>query len=193
MRTIWCGLLLVSLASPALAQVEPKSGGGQPIPNPGQMTTPVGSLSLSGHVTAGDDAPSFELPSTTGRDRSLRSLRGDWVVLLFMSRKSDFIPFQKVVADFAKLPATLVGVTFDNPQSLRGMVNREKLGVELLGDATGEVSASYGLWDAISNTTRSGMIVVDRRGIVKLVVSGQTLPPEEVLSLTSLTIQASAR
>jgi len=191
MRTLWCGCLILCLASPALAQVEPKSGGAQPPTNPAQMGTPVGTVSLSGHVTAGDDAPSFELPSTTGRDRSLHSLKGDWVVLLFMPRKGDFVPFQKVVAEFAKLPATIVGITFDNPQSLRALAKKEKLSFELLGDPTGEVSASYGLFDGPSNTTRAGVIVVDRRGMVRLVVSGQTLPPAEVLSLTSLTIEGS--
>ncbi len=191
MRTLWCGLLIVCLASVAYAQGEPKSGGGQPQPERSASNVPVGTLSLSGHVTAGDDAPSFELPSSAGRDRSLRSMKGDWIVLLFVPRKGDFVAYQKVLADFDKLPAHLVGITFDSPQALKSMVAKEKLGFELLADATGEVALTYGMWDQIANTTRPGMIVVDRRGMVRLVVSGQLLPPEEALSLTSLTIQGS--
>jgi alkyl hydroperoxide reductase subunit AhpC len=61
----------------------------------------------------------------------------------------------------------------------------------LLGDATGEVSAVYGMWDPLVSDTRAGIVVVDRKGMIRLVVSGQILPPEEVLSLTSITIQGS--
>ena len=191
MRSLGCGLLIACLATTALAQTEPKS------PPPAQpsssrsSTTPAATLTLSGHVTAGDDAPSFELPSSRGTERSLRSLKGDWVVLLFMPNKADFVPFRESTADFAKLPATLVGITVDNPQTLKTLAAREKLSFELLGDVTAEVTAAYGMWDAAGTTTHPGMVVVDRRGIVKLVVSGQVLPPDQVLSLTSLTIQGS--
>ncbi|HUK64241.1 MAG TPA: peroxiredoxin family protein [Dongiaceae bacterium] len=191
MRSLVWGLLIACLTSTALAQTEPKSSPpAQPSPSR-STTTPAPSLTLSGHVTAGDNAPSFELASSSGQQRSLRSLKGDWVVLLFMPSKSDFIRFRESSADFARLPATLVGITVDNPQTLRNLANKEKLPFELLGDVTAEVSATYGMWDAAASATHPGMVVVDRRGIIKLVVSGQVLPPDQVLSLTSLTIQGS--
>ncbi|MFI5371751.1 MAG: peroxiredoxin family protein [Candidatus Eisenbacteria bacterium] len=191
MRTLWCGLLLVAFASVVFAQVEPKPASGPPtLPN-APRSAPGATLVISGHITAGEDAPSFELASSSGHDRSLHSLKGDWVVLVFMPRKSDFVPYKKAAADFAKLPATLLGITCDNPQTLRTLVTKEQLPYELLGDATGEVSAVYGMWDPLDSTTRAGLVVVDRKGMVRLVVSGQILPPEEVLSLTSITIQGS--
>jgi peroxiredoxin len=191
MRSLGCGLLIACLASTALAQSEPKSSPPAQPSSTRSGTTPTATLTLSGHVTAGDDAPSFELPSSNGQQRSLRSLRGGWVVLLFMPKKSDFVPFRESSADFARLPATLVGITVDNPQTLHTLANKEKLSFELLGDVTGEVSATYCMWDGAASTTHPGLVVVDRRGIVKLVVSGQVLPPDQVLSLTSLTIQGS--
>jgi peroxiredoxin len=192
MRSIVWGWLIVMLAASwAWAQVEPKAGGATPPGVANTRSTPVGTLSLTGHVFPGDDAPGFSLTSSRGLDRSLHSLKGDWVVLLFLPRKNDFIAFRDLSDEFAKLPARLVGITYENPQSLKTLDDRERLGFELLGDATGEVSASYGLWDALANTTRPGMIVVDRKGMVRLVVSGQALPPEQVISLTRITIEGS--
>jgi peroxiredoxin len=84
----------------------------------------------------------------------------------------------------------MFGITRDRVSALRAHAEKHDLGFVLLSDPTGDISAIYGSFDSGANQTRPGYVLIDRRGVVKLSVIGQTFPPEQVLTLVTLTIQA---
>ena len=189
MRTFVWVVLMLCLAATAVAQNEPKSTPSQPSTNSTPIGAPGTTLGLGGKVAIGDQAPSFSLTSASGHERTLKSLRGDWVVLVFATDKREFAAFRKMNEKFAALPSVLLGVTRANPQTLATFAKKQELEMELLADVTGEISAIYGFYDSFAGHTKPGFLVIDRKGIVRLVVQGQSVPPDQVLSLAKFTIQ----
>jgi len=184
-------LLTALAAGPAGAQQDPKSGGGTgPGQDHGTIATPRGNLRIFGRVWVGDQAPDFELDGTLGAPVSLRKQRGEWVLLVFARDKSLFDALSSLPPEMAKVGAKMFGITRERVSSLRAYATRQELSFELLSDPTGDISAVYGSFDSETNATRPGYVLLDRRGVVKLSVIGQTFPPEQVLTLVSLTIQA---
>jgi len=145
---------------------EPAKGGAPPRSSQSTPTTELSlpQLKMSGQIYVGELAPDFALTSSTGRELALSRLRGEWVLLHFVPDRRDFAILGEAQPDLARMGVTLVGVCKDNPQSLRSYAQREGVSYELLADATGEISAVYGLYDAAASASRSGFLVVDRSG-----------------------------
>jgi len=178
------------LASPAWGQSELKTP-----PTPSRSTTPAptsthAALTVEGRVLVGDVAPDFDLTSSRDRQVRLSRQRGDWVLLVFASDRDDFTDYRSVNADLTAIGVRLLGVCRDNPQTLRTVAEKNDIPFEMLADATGEISSMYGLYDGSKRCCIPGFLVLDRRGVVKLAVSGQQVPPTQVLSLTALTVAA---
>lgn len=192
MRTFVASLVCtLLLASSAWGQSEPKaSPSSAKSPSTSSSGGPHASLTLAGHVLIGDVAPDFGLTSNKDREVRLSRQRGDWVLLVFAQDRDDFTAYRTVNDDLSAIGVRLLGVCRDNPQTLRATATRNGIPFELLADATGEISTMYGLYDAARRCCVPGFMVLDRRGVVKLAVSGQTLPANQVLSLTSLTVAA---
>lgn len=194
-RTILALVLLAALAvlvaPPAGAQSDPKgTTSTAPGTEPGTIAAPKATATIYGHVWVGDRAPDFELLATTGKPVSLGKQRGEWVLLVFARDKSLFGELSDLTTDMAKIGVRMFGIMRERSSSLKSYSEREKLGFELLSDPTGEVSAIYGTYDVEDSQTMPGYVLIDRKGVVKLSVIGQTFPPEQVLTLATLTIQA---
>lgn len=191
-RTIPALVLLAALAAPpAGAQQDPKAGGGAgPDQDRITITAPRGTLRITGRVWVGDKAPDFELPGTGGGMVSLAKQRGEWVLLVFARDKALFTDLAALPPEMAKVGARMFGITRERVSVLHGFAQKQELGFELLSDPTGDVSAIYGSFDSEASQTRPGYVLLDRKGVVKLSVIGQTFPPEQVLTLVTLTIQA---
>ena len=192
-RTILAFVLLAALvAPPAGAQRDPSKTARPTGPGPqtGTVTPPLGTLRISGRVMVGDAAPDFQLLGTGGHEVSLGKQRGGWVLLVFARDKSLFGELAGLPPEMAKVGAKMLGITRERASALRGYVEKENLGFELLSDPTGEVSAIYGSFDVEGSATMPGYVLIDRKGMVKLAVLGQTFPAEQVLTLVTLTIQA---
>jgi len=58
----------------------------------------------------------------------------------------------------------------------------------MLADATGQVSAAYGLYDFTRSETRPGFVVLDRQGYVRFAVLGQVLPADDILHLVEFVV-----
>ena len=132
----------------------------------------------------GEAAPGFELTSANGTRVKLSRFRGDLILLAFADRREAFSPFGAVAESLRTMGVLLVGVCHGSPRSLRLLAERDSLRFELLSDPTGEVSAIYGAFDFATSTTLPAYVLVGRRGIVRLVVLGQTLRPDHLLQLT---------
>jgi peroxiredoxin len=136
---------------------------------------------FSGQVFVGERAPDFELETCTGRPTKLSYFRGAWIVLAFADRADDVRPLREQVERFTRMGARVVAVCHEKPRGIRlvGPPDEDNL-FTALSDPTGEIAALYGMYDSRHSRTTSGFLVVDRDGMVRLIVLGSSLPPDQV-------------
>lgn len=102
--------------------------------------------------SAGDPAPDFELPSTSGGSVRLSELRGRPVVLFFYPKDmtsgctAEACAFQAALPDFAGVDAEIYGISKDPLESHDRFREKEGLTFDLLSDAGSDVSERYGVW-----------------------------------------------
>jgi peroxiredoxin len=182
---------LTLAASLALAQ----EGGKAPMPPPRvepPQASPTSGPQMAGEqggrVHPGDPAPDFELDGSLGKPVKLTSMRGDWLILVFADRSSGINEMNEIEYEARKLGARIVGICHEKMQSIMQRAVREPVQFVVLSDPTGQVTATYGLWDSQQRRSIPGYVIVDRRGKVKLAVMGQSFPPADVLKLTRYAI-----
>ena len=190
MRKWLCSLVIGALlVAPAGANDEPKAPPEGKRSSGAGTSGPGGQLRIAGRLYVGDPAPDFELPSSRDRKIVLSRQRGDWLLLVFVADRNDFAAMRTINDDCAAIGVRLFGVCRDNPQSLRSAAAKDGIPFEMLADPTGEISSMYGFYDALHRTCVPAFVVLDRRGVVKLVVSGQVVPPTQILELTRVTVE----
>lgn len=100
----------------------------------------------------GDVAPDFRLPSTRGRDVTLRGLRGQDVILYFYPKDdtpgctAEACSFRDHEGDISKAHATVLGVSTDSLDSHQKFSAKHELNFPLLSDATADIAKMYGVW-----------------------------------------------
>ena len=183
-----CLAATLAMASPALAQDEPKS-----VPKPtsgstGEGTGTSGSkIHIGGQVYVDEKTPPFDLPSSRGRQVTPARLRGDWVLLYFSEGRRGFSDLRRAYPEITATGCTVLGLTKSNPQTLRTWAERDSIPFEMLADPTGEISSLYGLYDSEQRSTRPGFVIFDREGIVRMALFGQAIPPAQVADLVRFT------
>jgi peroxiredoxin Q/BCP len=103
-------------------------------------------------VEEGKPAPDFTLPSETGEQVTLSSLRGQPVVVFFYPR--DDTPgctrqacgIRDAWGEFAASGATVFGISPDNPRSHTKFREKYDLPFSLLADEDHAVAEKYGVW-----------------------------------------------
>jgi peroxiredoxin len=177
-------LALSMLAAPLHAQDAPKQPA-KPAPTPRPAAAPAPRLParIEAQVMVGDHAPDFELDGSSGRPVRLSRLRGTSVLLLFAEDRSLIGQLGKLAADLRPLEVRTMGVCDEKARTLESMASRDSLGVEWLADVTGEISALYGLYDFGRSRIRPGFVLVDRTGVVRMALLGQSLPLDETFRL----------
>lgn len=146
---------------------------------------------FSGQVFIGERAPDFEAETCEGQPMKLSHFRGTWVVLAFADRSEEVRPLREEVDRFTKMGARLIAVCHEKPSGIRqmGPPGQDRLFTGL-SDPTGEIAALYGMYDSRHSKTTPGFLVIDRDGMVRLIVLGPSLPPDQVESFARYAIGA---
>ena len=103
-------------------------------------------------LTEGAPAPDFTLPLDDGTTFSLSAQRGRPVVVYFYPEddsggcKDENIEFSERAADFARLGATLVGISPDSVESHIKFRKKHGLVVPLAADPEHQAIEAFGLW-----------------------------------------------
>ena len=105
---------------------------------------------ISTQPAAGSPAPALKLASGDGTQVSLADFKGKWVVLYFYPK--DFTGgctleahnFQRDLAKYDQLKATVVGVSADTADSHKNFCAKEGLNFKLLADPDAKVATQYG-------------------------------------------------
>src|SRR3954470_14173034 len=134
----------------------------------------------SGRLAPGDTAPDFTLPTDTGEDVSLSSLRGRKVIVYFYPAAMT-AGCTKQACDFTESLDSLrgagyevVGISPDDPAKLAKFRERDSLTITLASDQDRSVMTSYGafgekkLYGKLVEGVIRSTIVVDEDGKVSL-------------------------
>ncbi len=100
----------------------------------------------------GDRAPNFRLPSTRGKDVTLKEFKGKDVILYFYPKDdtpgctAEACSFRDHESDITKIGAVVLGVSADSLESHDKFKGKYNLNFPLLSDATSDVVKMYGVW-----------------------------------------------
>lgn len=124
---------------------------------------------------AGEVAPDFTLVGHDGKPVSLKSFRGQWVVLYFYpanftgNGKKQARAFQADFDQYRKANASILGVCVEEQPSNQDFASAMKLGYKLLSDPDAEVSGRYGSkrrYHMLQTLSARNTFVIDPRGNV---------------------------
>ena len=100
----------------------------------------------------GDVAPDFRLPSTRGKEITLKEFRGKDVILYFYPKDdtpgctAEACSFRDHESDLTKEHAVVLGVSTDSLESHEKFHGKHNLNFPLLSDTTADVAKMYGVW-----------------------------------------------
>jgi peroxiredoxin Q/BCP len=103
-------------------------------------------------LNEGDKAPEFELPIEDGSLLSLKSLRGQTVVLYFYPKDDtsgctrEAIDFTENLEEFDRLGAKVIGISPDAVSKHQKFRDKHNLKVTLVSDEDKTAAELYGVW-----------------------------------------------
>lgn len=146
---------------------------------------------------AGDAAPDFTLPSTSGDDVALSSFRGEKNVLLafFPAAFSgvctvEMCEFSSGLDDLISNGVQVLPISVDAIPSLGAFKKHESISLDLLSDSMREVSRLYGTLIESKNISNRAYVLINREG--KVVWSHAEANPGEKRGLPELLSQMQA-
>ncbi len=150
----------------------------------------------------GTPAPDFTLPSTTGSDVTLSSLRGKNVLLAFFPSAFTSVCTQEMCSltedygRFRDANTEILPISVDSVPTLREFKAKERLTVELLSDFKREVSRRYGTLNEERFLSKRAYILIGPEGLVRWTYEEETpgtrRQNEELLAQVMETHQRSA-
>jgi len=127
----------------------------------------------------GDKAPAFEMTTDGGGRISLKSLKGQNVVLYFYPKDdtpgctTESCAFRDNLKALTKLKAAVVGVSKDSPESHDKFKAKYELNFPLGSDEDGSVCEAYGVWKEKNNYGKKYMgierstFLIDDKGVIR--------------------------
>jgi len=126
-----------------------------------------------GLPTVGSPAPDFTLPSTSGSDVTLSSLKGKKVLLAFFplaftgTCTSEVCAFSNDLGKFTDADTVVLPISVDSVPTLKEFKAKEKASLELLSDFKRDVSRKYGVLLEDKFFSNRAYFVVDKAGILR--------------------------
>lgn len=108
-------------------------------------------------LSAGDEAPKFELENSDGVRVSLKDFVGKKVILYFYPKDNtpgcttEACEFSGLYDDFIDVGSVIVGVSPDDVKSHSNFAQKQSLRHILLSDTQKEVAKLYGVWQVRKN------------------------------------------
>ncbi len=130
-------------------------------------------------VRVGDRAPDFSLPDQNRNVKRLSDYRGKKVVLAFFPGAftsvctKEMCTFRDSLVQFSKLDAEVIGISVNDPFTLKAFAEHNKLGYTLLSDYSREVARNYGgvhedfLGMKGYSVAKRSVFIIDKDGFVR--------------------------
>jgi peroxiredoxin len=121
----------------------------------------------------GTPAPDFTLPSTSGSDVTLSSLRGKNVLLAFFPLAftrvctQEMCSFSEDYGLFRDADTEVLPISVDSVPTLQEFKAKERLTVDLLSDFKREVSRRYGTLDEEKFLSKRAYVLIGPDGLVR--------------------------
>jgi len=134
---------------------------------------------LPNTVKVGDKAPSFTLPDTDLKPRSLSEFLGNKVVLAFFVGAftsvctKEMCAFRDSMARLIGLKAQVVGIAVSDPFSNKAFAEKNRLTFPILSDYNREVIRTYGIehedFAGLKGyqTSKRAIFILDKTGVVR--------------------------
>ena len=124
--------------------------------------------------SVGTLAPDVSGVNQDGKPWSLAAARGHGAVLLFFYPKDDTpgctreaCGFRDDMSSLSALGVTVVGVSFDSPESHREFIEKHNLNFDLVADTEGKIADAFGVRAANGRVARRVSFLIDRGGMVR--------------------------
>lgn len=150
-------------------------------PPPAMPIEPLAVGSGAGdEVGVGEPAPGFSVGSSLGRTVRLSDLKNRWVAFVFTDSLSDFGSFRLLDADLGKAGVSLYGVCPQGAPALKSYADGTQLPFTLLSDSDRQLSQVYGMYDPDTGQVTNGVVMIDPKGVVRMMLAGQMLHADEL-------------
>ncbi len=187
------GLLLVLWTGTAHGQGEVKH---RAVPNPSVSSQPTpgftgpGARRVSTRVAVGERAPDFLADGIDGHTIKLSSLRGEWLMLMFVERRESLDVAAPVAKALRGTGVRTAALCWGKSQALARQFAGRTPDYLPLADPTGDIMSLYGLLahDG-TEAAQPGFVLIDPRGIVRLALLGRELPSEDTSRLVQLAVR----
>jgi thioredoxin-dependent peroxiredoxin len=129
-------------------------------------------------LSAGDKAPDFNLPGSSGASYALGDYKSGPLILYFYPKDDtsgctvEGLDFTALIAEFAAVNAKVLGVSPDSPQSHDKFCKKHGLGIDLASDESKAMLESYGVWAEKSMYGKKYMgverstFLIDKNGVI---------------------------
>ena len=139
------------------------------------MTTEPRDANQSKILSAGTQAPDFELRSSPEKTTKLSALRGHPVILAFYPADwspvcgDEVVLFNEVLSEFREHGAELLGISVDGVWCHAAFARDRNLRFPLLSDfePKGAVSRAYGAYRAADGISERALFLVDSDGVIR--------------------------
>jgi len=152
---------------------------------------------MSNLPAVGSAAPDFTLPSTSGGDVTLSSLRGKRVLLAFFplaftgTCTTEMCTFSEDYSRFADADTVVLPISVDSVPTLKEFKAKERMSVDMLSDFKRQVSRLYGTFLEDRFHSSRAYILIDAQGMVRWThvetVVGQFRSTDELLAKVKAT------